>query len=72
MEEDKASYEALEQENKELKEKLDNIEKFKEFQRKAAKWTLRKGAGVFLGKGLKDAIKQTFTEFNTNRYILLY
>jgi len=69
MEENKASYEQLEEENQRLKEELDNIEKSKKFQKKAAKWTLRKGVGVFLGKGLKAAIKQTFTEFNTNKKI---
>ncbi|MGH1385062.1 pentapeptide repeat-containing protein [Kordia sp.] len=69
MEKNKASYNELEQENKQLKEQLNNIESSKKFQKKAAKWTLKKGAGVFLGKGLKDAIKQTLTEFNTEKKV---
>ncbi|MEM6720282.1 MAG: hypothetical protein AAF611_13235 [Bacteroidota bacterium] len=69
MDKHKTSYEQLEAENKQLKEQLDNIEKSKQFQKKAAKWTLRKGAGVFLGKGLKSAIKEMITEFNTEKKI---
>lgn len=69
MEENKESYDELAAENKRLKEQLDSIEKSKEFQKKATKWILRKGAGVFLGKGLKDAIKQTITEFNEDKKV---
>ncbi|MEM6685187.1 MAG: pentapeptide repeat-containing protein, partial [Bacteroidota bacterium] len=69
MEEDKASYEQLESQNKELKAKLDAIE---QSNRKRRKFFFRFSgslATAFIGRGLKASIKDTLTEFNTEKKI---
>ncbi|CAL2080099.1 hypothetical protein T190611E02C_10964 [Tenacibaculum sp. 190524A05c] len=63
--ENNPDYNELVEENKNLKSQLEAIEKSRDKRKVFYKWIFRKAAGVFIGKGLKEAIKETLTEFNT-------
>lgn len=63
--ENNPDYNELVEENKNLKSQLEAIKKYRDKRKVFYKWIFRKAAGVFIGKGLKEAIKETLTEFNT-------
>ncbi|WP_024768382.1 pentapeptide repeat-containing protein [Aquimarina macrocephali] len=69
MGEEKSNYRELESENKLLKSKLEDVEQSKKRKTGTIKWIIRQGVSIFVGKGLKSAIKQTIEEYNTEEKI---